>query len=411
MCVIRNPRFDQEEGKVVVRGRGFVAITRPTDADAINRTTNTKEPGKRICMPSISYKVALLLLIALLVPATTAVRAASKTIRFGLATVPPPVEGAGFAAIPLGMRYWEAEGLHVEIRDLPGSLAVYQALQAGQLDAAASSGSVVTAVANGLPLFQVYTHTTGNIFIPAVVDTSPITDIAGLVKGRVGVPSLESGTVPWLRAYAVSAGVDPDALKMVAIGTGAEAAEFLHSGRVDGILLWRGLNLKIQQALYPIKIREIDPGLYRKAGFIGGLYTTKSYLADNRQIMIGLARGIAKAYVFAFENPECAVKVAWATFPDSKPIGSDDAALLANAVAALKIQLEDSKPVNGLWGMATDEQITLHMQVLLDAGIIKQRIPISQYWTSDLLKEVNDFDPAPIKEQARACDLSNLLQP
>jgi hypothetical protein len=55
------------------------------------------------------------------------------------------------------------------------------------------------------------------------------------------------------------------------------------------------------------KPREINPGEFRQAGFVSWLYTTKNFLTSNGQAMVGLARGTAKAYVFAFENPECAV--------------------------------------------------------------------------------------------------------
>jgi hypothetical protein len=56
-------------------------------------------------------------------------------VQLGLAMVPPTVEAGGFAAIPIALGYRKEERLDVKVEALKGALAVYQALDAGAIDA------------------------------------------------------------------------------------------------------------------------------------------------------------------------------------------------------------------------------------------------------------------------------------
>jgi hypothetical protein len=251
-----------------------------------------------------------------------------------------------------------------------------------------------------------YTHTNGNIYIRAVLATSPVRTIGQVVRGR-------SACTISSRARCLGCGPTH----------GTKASMLRHCRYLPRRRVRRISPDRPDRQRRPVTQRQrrncshsSRPGVAGNTAralhgcrFRWRAYTTKTFLKNDREVVVKPARGTAKAYVFAFENPECAIKVAWTVFPDSKPSKVNDTKALADATLALKTQLEDSKPeIPGLWRSSTPQQIELHTEVLVSSGVIKANIPRSELWTDSLLEEANAFDPEIIKQQTRTCDLSKL---
>jgi len=111
---------------------------------------------------------------------------------------------------------------------------------------------------------------------------------------------------------------------------------------------------------------------------------------------------MAKASVFAKANPEAAVRIHWETFPASKPRGLSEANAMRRGVEPMLARLENTFEVEGLWGNSTPEQIDGYVNLLLEGGVLKQRVEASKVWDPSLLKEANNFDRQAVIAEARA---------
>ncbi len=324
-------------------------------------------------------------------------------IRWGAGVPDLGVAQSTYSSIPLQCGFWEDEGLDVEVLGFDGSGATAQALDAGQIDAAIiSSPSFIGAVNAGADAVSYYDAVTSGYLVPGVVEDSPITSVADFEGTTIGVQSLESATVPYIQAMMVDAGLEPDSADFVAIGVGAEALSFIQSGRVDVVGLWDSARAEIEELGQPI--REVAPQEFRDLGYQYPIVTTTSMLESERATAVGLARGVAKATVFAEENPEAAVRMTWEAYPESRPQGVDEAEAIANSIEVLEARLANSQAIDGLWGQTTTDFIEAQLRGMQDIGALRGDIDVDQLWTPDLIDEINDFDAEAVREAARTWD-------
>lgn len=318
-------------------------------------------------------------------------------IRYGVAAAAPGVDQSPYTSLPVALGYWEEEGLDVEVMGFAGSGAVFQALDAGQIDVGQGPpGPLFGAVAQGAELQAFYDHVPRNFLMPQVPADSDITSAADMDGATIGVQSLEAGGVTLIKAMVAEAGLAPDSVDIVAIGKGAEAKEFIQRGDIDVVELWDSAYVELG-----LPLRPIEDEYFESVGFHNAIASTKDTVASRSEEMTGLARGVAKATLFAQENPEAAVKLHWQVYPESKPVGVDDDVALEKAVAVLEARNVNTKPLEQGWGYSDDEIVQNHMQMLLDAGVLETRVDAQDIWTSDLVDAVNDFDADAVSTQAR----------
>lgn len=318
-------------------------------------------------------------------------------IRYGVAAAAPGVDQSPYTSLPVALGYWEEEGLDVEVLGFAGSGAVFQALDAGKIDVGQGPpGPLFGAVASGAQLQAFYDHVPRNFLMPQVPAGSNIKSAADMRGATVGVQSLEAGGVTLIKAMIAKAGLPPDAIDLVAIGKGAEAREFIRRGDVDVVELWDSAYVELGLPLSPIR-----DDYFEGVGFHNAIVSTKDRVANRSKEMVGLGRGIAKATAFAQENPEAAVKLHWQVYPESKPVGVDDEVALSRAVALLKARNVNTMPLDQGWGYSDDKIVEGHMQMLLDAGVLKSPVGSPDIWTSGLLRDINDFDAEAVRQRAR----------
>ena len=76
------------------------------------------------------------------------------------------------------------------------------------------------------------------------------------------------------------------------------------------------------------------------------LSTMQSSVDKDPGMVIAIARGVAKATVYALANPECAVKLHWQHYPATKPTGADEATLIKWDLNAQQAQLDCLRKVS-----------------------------------------------------------------
>jgi NitT/TauT family transport system substrate-binding protein len=305
------------------------------------------------------------------------------------------------SSLPLALGFWEEEGLDVEVSRYAGGSASIQALVAGQADVSNAATSVAMAADQaGTSITSFYTVTTKNIFVPRVPADSDIETVEDFKGKTIGLINMQTAALPTLRGMLRLSGLDPDSdVQFVPVGTGPEALAFAENGDVDVLGLPTTSFVQLDQL--GLETRGVsDPFFSDVLGWEIALNATDEYFEANRDVLIGLARGIAKTMVFIEENPEAAIRVHWDMFPDSKPVGVSDEKAMEQALALLEVDMADSTPTTGVWGDATPEEVEARVDVLIEAGELPADATGDSVWTDEILAEVNDFDVAAIKKMA-----------
>lgn len=299
-----------------------------------------------------------------------------------------------FTSLPQSL-FWPEENLDVELVALAGSVAALQALAAGEGDATmvATASLAQMLSSTDADVISIYNYS-GNYLFPAVSEDSDIQEVADLAGKTLGVQSLEGGTIAVVKAMMAEVGADPDSVEFVVIGTGAEALAALQAGRVDGAALWDSQYAEFAALGYPM--RFLSTPSFDNLEFQLSLVVRRDALDEDPDKFVRLARGIAKASLYAGIDPEDAVLVHWENenIEGAKPTGMDEDVALAIATSVLQVRLDQIQPVDGRWGWATTEQIQGALDVLGDAAA---GVTPDDLYTSELIDAVNDFDHASVE--------------
>ena len=128
-------------------------------------------------------------------------------------------------------------------------------------------------------------------------------------------------------------------------------------------------------------------------------------------MVVAISRGVAMATVFALANPECAVKLHWQEYPETKPAGTDEAAILQADLNNINAQLNTLKlgyELNGeTWGQVDTDALDRLQDFLTNSGIVSKKIDPATYLVDipDFAARVSDFDADAIKASAEACEM------
>lgn len=333
----------------------------------------------------------------------TAQAADKKVINYLSAFPTMSVVLANQTSLPSYLGYYEKEGVTVNF-SLAGAAGVSGAVQlvaSGQQNVGSGTQSpALASKARGEDLDVVFFYNQLRNFHYAlgVNPDSAIKSIADLKGKSIGVPTLASEGIVVARHFAKQAGLDPDKdINFVAIGVGAQAAHALSSKRVDAICTTR--SVFAQMALLDQNYRYLEPPPGTGAVFGPGLFARRDYIAANREALIGLGRAVAKSTLFLITNPEAAILIHWKIYPQQMPRGVPKEKALADTLAVLKVQIEGLRPESsGLYG---DYPPTSWQHYASVFGFADKITNVSDFYTNDLIAEINNFDHAAVIAEAK----------
>src|SRR5689334_6709565 len=239
-------------------------------------------------------KRALVIGLAVVLTAT-AVAAQDKPLKkviFAITTKDVSVGHSAHSSIPQALGYWKEEGLDVQFTTVEGSVAGLQQLGAGNLQIVSlGPEEVVIGREKGVKIKGFYVQARDIIYRIVAPTDSPIHSVAELRGKTIGVPSLASGSVPFAKAVVASAGLDPEKdVKFLATGVGAPAAVALQKKEVDVLSLWDTLQASLENR--GLAFRRLDtPIVFEMLGQT--LATRDDFLAENPDVLVGFARGVA----------------------------------------------------------------------------------------------------------------------
>jgi NitT/TauT family transport system substrate-binding protein len=311
--------------------------------------------------------------------------------------------------LPIALGWWKDDGYDVKIVTTGGSLQGIQQMVAGGVDFAEvnSTGLIQADTDNKLAVRAIMG--TGvidwGVGVPA---DSAIKTVADLKGKKIGIFSLGTGGMPLLKGYLRANGIDPDKdVQIIATGAGGPALEALKSDRVQALMFWGSALTGFQNA--GLKMRVLyDPSWRELPDFT---FATMQKTIDSDPAMVeAIARGAARATLFAQTNPECALKIHWKYFPGSKPTGADEATLAKWDLALLRTQLDTmaaAHTMNGgkLIGAMSPAAYGRMQDQMLKDGLIKSKVaPESMlYLKPGFAEAINDFDHAAVIADAKAC--------
>ena len=349
-----------------------------------------------------------LLLAALFACQAHAQQKPLKKVRIAVGTTNLNV-GYPWLTLPLSLEYWKQDGYEVEVLPVGASLQALQQMVAGNAEFAQLNSSVVIQanVVNGIPARVVMNNGVIDWSL-SVLDNGPIKTVQDLKGKTIGVFSLATGGIAFMKSYLRQNGMDPDKdINLVAVGLGAPPVEALRTNKVQALLFWASAQATFENA--GLKLRYLRGADWR--GFPDFTLSTLQKTIDSDPAMVeAIARGAAKASVFVFASPDCARRLHWARFPTTKPSGADEATLIRWDLNNQKAQLDSMKDafdMNGgkLWGNATPEAYGRIQSFMLEAKLIDKTLPPATYMVGipGFWQKINNFDAQPIRAQAASC--------
>lgn len=317
--------------------------------------------------------------------------------------------GYPWLTLPLALDYWKADGYDVEVLPVGASLQALQQMVAGNADFAQLNSSVVIQanVVNGIPARVVMNNGVIDWSL-TVLEDGPIKDVRDLKGKTIGVFSLATGGIAFMKSFMRQNGMDPDKdVNLVAIGLGAPPVEALRTNKVQALLFWASAQATFENA--GLKLRYLRAPDWSK--FPDFTFSTLQKTIDADPAMVeAIARGAAKATIFAWANPDCARRLHWARWPNTKPSGVDEATAARFDMNNQKAQLDsmtDAFQMNGgkLVGLATVDAYSRIQNFMVEAKLIEKTLPASTYMVTipGFFEKINNFDAAAVRAQARAC--------
>ncbi len=315
--------------------------------------------------------------------------------------VPTPANVPLWIGKPLG--YFAEEGLDPHFFFARGGTEVAQAIANGSaVMGIPTVDPMLNAASRGIDIgvVGVYLYFQKNIYSLAVPKDSPVTQISQLKGKRIGIISFGNPSELYAKAALREAGVDPAEATFLPLGVTEQVGAALRTGRVDAVSNVDFTFIAVESAGIPLRVLPHPPLLAKLFGQVLGV--RRDTLRDNRKMVVGLARAVAKATVFTFANPEAAVRLHWKMFPESKPKGKPEAEALKDALKILASRatvwtIEDA-PVRK-WGYMDPSHWDPMVRFLGLEGKVKDP---ERVFTDVLLDEINQFDEAKIREQARS---------
>lgn len=308
-------------------------------------------------------------------------------------------------SLPRHFGMFEAAGLEVEQSPSSGGPNVsVQLVASGDQDI--GSGGIEPALrqaaeGNELGLVYFYNQIRRNNTVIVVNPDSPIQSLSAMRGKTLGVQALGSGPAQIIGLALEELGISPQAdIQQVAVGIGAQALTALRNGEIDAytasvgtVSTMEALGEKFRFLAMPSWVNDI----------IGpGLFTSRRYLDSNRATAIEIGRIVAKCTVFVMNNPEAAIRIHWALYPEQQPTGQSFEEALATTLIGMERQIDVLRFQDGdtvrKFGYMSPNAIDRFLRI---NGLQGKIADPGKYFSNELVDEMNDFDVQEMVDLAR----------
>ena len=316
----------------------------------------------------------------------------------GLKAMGPPVINTVIGEI---LGYNAAEGFTIKPVSLGTNANVQIAIDKGDVDVGIGVPSF------GLPLLakgewqgalNYYQYTYPYKWDVAVNPGSPIKSYADLKGKKIGVSDFGGTETPVTKRVLASLGINPDTdVTWIPVGNGVQAGSALQRGNIDALAYYDTGFGQIEGANIPLSYLPRPANL----PMIGGQFLTarKPFITNERKLAVGLGRSVAKASVFLLANPEAGAAAFLKMYPETAPRGSTTADAIKSVLTAISRRVQLYKPPYPNAKMGSINEAEFRTEAELSGLKIAD---LSNFYTNDLIDEINSFDAARIEAEAKA---------
>jgi NitT/TauT family transport system substrate-binding protein len=286
-------------------------------------------------------------------------QAALVKVRYGLPTSPPAISTVGvYFALDNG--FFEEEGLEVEVIPYPGSTTATRALLSGDADIVMTGGDTAyLAWQNGAPIKIISSPVAKGTDV--MIANAPIDSLDDLAGKRFAISDPGSTAEILGRIVIERAGVDPESLQYVSIGSPPDRVRAMLANQVD---LTAATILILEPVLQAVEAGQVNvlTSFAEEFPDIPLAYNIASdnMIAENRDMLVRFLRAEIRGYQWATENPAEAAAIAAKYIPESDP------ELMVTGMEGL-VDLG----VYGLDGGIAGDQITKSMEALVTTGRLR----------------------------------------
>jgi len=302
-----------------------------------------------------------------------------------------PYHGFVFLGIPAG--FYKGLGLDVDVETIQGSAAAVQLVASGSADLGYIGLSALLTAKKSqpdLPVKAVFLQDIAPVYSVAIPKSEGLSGPAALKGKKIGVLSMSSGAVPWVKAYLATQGLKEGDYQIVSIGSGAQAYSLLNSGAVDAISFSRGLSAALE-------ILGASFDYYGPDQPSGVIIANTKFLMAHAEDATRALQGIVLNQTFMEINPEAATRYFWDYV--SKPAGISEQAALQQGVTYIDRTADmwkDYKDSARQWGLMTDEDWTDQLEFAPIAASFSNKDDETKFvhslYTNALIGDVNKVD-------------------
>lgn len=296
--------------------------------------------------------------------------------------------------------YLKDEGIDLDLQVVNGSSAVVQQLAAGNAQMGVIlAPNTLLGFAEGVKYKAFYDFLTRNTFDVKVLPESPIGRLADLKGRNIGTIDLTRGDLPLLRAQLQRAGLNPARdVVFVALGpTMSLHAQALKEGKVQALNLSWNNTVSVEAAAGKLKCITCDSEELQLASET--TVATDAVFRQDRRYVVGLGRAMAKATLFAETNPDAAISIMKKVAPQEH---TDPAFTKTFFNAALVIMKPRQPGKYGVSDVGGWDRLQNFMAIPTEGATgMTTKVDVKQLVTNELVDEMNRFDAAAVRKQAR----------
>lgn len=306
-----------------------------------------------------------------------------------------------FMNIEIGeeLGFYAEEGIRPTFTHTGGNAAVTSQLDQGRAQVAVGVPSfqlTYAAEGNELPAVNYYEYTYPMKWDIVVASDSDIESISDLDGRTLGLISLGTADELVAKEWLSLSDVDPSNVNLQVVGNGTPAGAAMEQGDIDAFLAWDTTLGQFDVAGIDYRTLDRPQGLRQVGGFY--IQSTPEVLENDRDLAVGFARAVAKGTVFALENPQAAAAIYLEMHPqDVGELSFNDA--VDNLVEILQYRMANWEPYDDVaMGHISEEEWQNELEF---AGVADQISDVDQFFTNELIEEINDFDAEAIRQMAR----------
>lgn len=301
----------------------------------------------------------------------------------GAAAVARPDLAFMFAGIPLG--FYKQLGIDADFFSVAGSGQVIQLIATEQAQLGHAGMQELMAAKKQqptLPVRAVYLQDIGAGYEIVVPEKGPIQNISELKGKRIGVMTLASGAVPFVKAMLRNSNIQEGQYDILPVGTGAQALAALQANRVDALSLFRGQHAAIENLGIEFRYFTVP---YPSSVLIAN----EAFLKSHREALVHTLQGIVLNSIYTETDPEGAVRTFWKVAGAPK---GDEAKAMHDGVHLIKraVELWKNPKDNRKWGAMSDQD---WLKLAQFSGMEISPQQVQALYTNDLIDEVNKIDP------------------